>query len=127
MPKATIKSSSGAVITIEGSHEEISKIIADFEKAAAVTQSKTEASKSHIKKRRDKKRLAASGLIIELKDDGFFDKPKSLLEISQALEEKGRMTPVTSLSGIMIKLVQDRIFARKKIEGKNGKKWGYAK
>ena len=123
MPKAIIKSSSGAVITIEGNHEEISKIIAAFEKTTAVTQSKTEASKGQVKKRQDKKRLAASDLIIELKEERFFDKPKSLLEISQALEEKGRMTPVTSLSGMMIKLVQERIFARKKIDGK----WGYAK
>jgi len=123
MPKATIKSSTGAIITIEGSQEEISKIISDFEKTSAVTQSKTEVTKNQIKKRQDKKRLAASDLIIELKDDGFFDKPKSLLEISQALEEKGRMTPVTSLSGIMIKLVQERIFARKKVDGK----WGYVK
>ena len=107
--------------------EEISKIITDFEKTASVTQAKTEVSKDQVKKRQDKKRVAASGLIIELKDEGFFDKPKSLLEISQALEEKGRMTPVTSLSGIMIKLVQERILARKKIEGKSGKKWGYAK
>lgn len=124
MPKATIKSSTGAVITVEGNQEEISKIINDFERTAAVTQSKTEISKDQIKKRQDKKRVAASGLVIELKDEGFFNKPKSLLEISQALEEKGRMTPVTSLSGVMISLVQKRILARKKI---NGKKWGYAK
>ncbi len=123
MPKATIKSNTGAIINIEGTPEEISQIISSFEKIASVTQSKTEASKNEIKKRQDKKRLAASDLIIELKDDGFFDRPKSLLEISQALEEKGRMTPVTSLSGIMIKLVQERIFARKKIEGK----WVYGK
>lgn len=123
MPKATIKSSTGAVITIEGTQVEISQIISDFEKTSAVTQTRGDVSKDQVKKRQDKKRLAASDLIIELKDDGFFDKPKSLWEISQALEEKGRMTPVTSLSGIMIKLIQDRIFARKKVEGK----WVYAK
>jgi hypothetical protein len=67
--------------------------------------------------------MAASDIVIELKDDGFFDKPKSLVEISQALEERGRMTPVTSLSGVMIKLVQERIFARKKVD----KKWAYCK
>lgn len=124
MPKATIKSSTGAVIIIEGSQEEISKIINDFERTAAVTQSKTEISKDQVRKRQDKKRAAASDLVIELKDEGFFNKPKSLLEISQALEEKGRMTPVTSLSGVMITLVQKRILARKKIDGG---KWGYAK
>ena len=124
MPKATIKSSTGAVIIIEGNHEEISKIINDFEKVAAVTQTKAEILSKQTKVREYKKRIAASSLIVELKDEGFFNKPKSLLEISQALEEKGRMTPVTSLSGVMISLVQKRILARKKIEGK---KWGYAK
>ena len=124
MPKATIKSSTGAVITIEGSQEEISKIINDFERTAAFTQSKTEISQDQFRRRQDKKRVAASGLVIELKDEGFFNKPKSLLEISQALEEKGRMTPVTSLSGVMISLVQKRILARKKIDVKKG---GYAK
>jgi hypothetical protein len=123
MPKATIKSQTGAVITIEGTQEEVSKIISDYEKTTVVTQAKSTGSKEHVKKRQDKKRLAASDLIIEMKDDGFFDKPKSLIEISQALEEKGRMTPVTSLSGLMIKLVQERFFARKKVDGK----WVYAK
>jgi len=123
MPKATIKSQTGAVITIEGTQEEISRIITDFEKTTTITQSRVEIKTGQVKRRQDKKRVAASDLVIELKDDGFFDKPKSLLEISQALEEKGRMTPVTSLSGIMIKLVQERVFARKKIEGK----WVYAK
>ncbi|MEK7208273.1 MAG: hypothetical protein AAB699_01860 [Patescibacteria group bacterium] len=127
MPKATIKSRTGAVIAIEGTHEEISRIIADFEKSAVMIQARSEFVEQKAQKRAEKKRRAASDLVVELKDEGFFDKPRALSEISEALEEKGRIIPVTSLSGIMISLVQNKTLQRKKIDGKQGKKWGYVK
>ena len=127
MTKATIKSQTGAIITVEGTQGEISKIISDFERSVTIVKAKSEFVEEEKQKRTEKKRRAASDLIVELRDDGFFDKPRILSEIIQALEEKGRIVPVTSLSGIMISLVQDKILQRKKIEGKQGKKWGYVK
>jgi hypothetical protein len=58
-----------------------------------------------------------------LKEDGFFEKPKSLADISKALEEQGYLYPVTSLSGVVLGLVQKKVLRRKKVD----KKWGYGK
>jgi hypothetical protein len=58
-----------------------------------------------------------------LKEDGFFDKRKGLAEISKALEEKGYIYPVTTLSGVMLGLVQKRLLGRRKVEGR----WVYGK
>jgi hypothetical protein len=80
-------------------------------------------SKAKTAKKERKKRMAASDLLVELKEEGFFDKPKSLTEIAKALEEKGYIYPVTTLSGVMLWLVQKRLFGRKRLEGR----WVYGK
>ncbi len=123
MAKATIKSKTGAIITIEGTDKEVSNVLAHFEVATHVATAKGKMNKEASTKKEKRKRGAASDLIVELKDDGFFDKPKSLSEIVHALEERGRITPVTSLSGVMMTLVQQRYLGRKKVEGK----WVYGK
>jgi hypothetical protein len=123
MAKATIKSKTGAVITVEGSESEVSNIISVFERTATIGQAKGAATKRQSQEKQVKKRLAASDLVINLKEDGFFDKPKGLAEISKALEEQGYLYPVTTLSGIVLSLVQKRELRRKKIEGR----WAYGK
>ncbi|MGH9862188.1 MAG: hypothetical protein ACRD35_02060 [Candidatus Acidiferrales bacterium] len=123
MAKATIKSKSGAFITVEGSEREVSNILATFEKAAAVGHAKEVIAKTEAVKREQKKRAAASDLVIGLKEDGFFDKPKGLAEIAKALEESGYIYPVTTLSGVVLGLVQKKLLGRKKLEGK----WVYGK
>jgi hypothetical protein len=123
VPKATIKSKTGAVITIEGSEVEVSNILTVFERTAAVGKEKAVASKVHARKKEDKKRLAASDLIVSLKEDGFFEQPKTLSDISKALEEQGYLYPTTSLSGVVLGLVQKRMLRRKKVDGK----WVYGK
>jgi len=124
MARATIKAKSGSVITIEGSDEEISNIVAMVERATAVTHAREpEIKKPDIKRREQRKRVAASDLIAELKEGGFFNKPKSLGEITKALEEKGYVYPMTTLSGVMISLVQRKLLGRKRAEGK----WVYGR
>jgi hypothetical protein len=123
MAKATIKSKTGAIITIEGTDKEVSNMLASFETAANVGRAKEVIKKSTSEKKDQKKRAGASDLIVILKEDGFFDKPKGLNEITHALEEKGYIYPVTTLSGVMIGLVQKKFFGRKKIDGK----WVYGK
>jgi predicted transcriptional regulator YheO len=123
MAKATIRSKMGAIITVEGTQEEVSNILAAVERASAVRHVKEVISKAKVARKEQKKRMAASDLVVELKEDGFFNKPKSLSEIAQALEEKGHIYPVTTLSGVMLGLVQKRLFGRKKLEGK----WVYGK
>ena len=123
MPKATIKTKSGAVITVEGSESEVSNIIGTFERTTAVDHRKFAATKEKVHAKENKKRLGASDLIVELKEEGFFEKPKSLSEVSKVLEEKGYLYPVTTLSGVVLGLVQKRLLRRKKADGK----WVYGK
>jgi hypothetical protein len=123
MAKATIKAKSGAVITIEGSDKEVSSILSTYERAATVGRVKEVAAKVSTAKKEQKKRAAASDLVIELKEDGFFDKAKGLSDVAKALEEKGYLYPVTTLSGVVLGLVQKRLLGRKKLEGR----WVYGK
>lgn len=123
MPKATIKSKSGALITIEGSESEVAHIISAFEQAESGTHAKKTIAKKQIKAKEDKKRMSASDLMIELKEGGFFDKAKGLGDVSKALQEQGFLYPITTLSGVMLGLVQKRLLRRKKSEGK----WVYGK
>jgi hypothetical protein len=123
MAKATIKSKTGAVITVEGSDSEVSNILSVFERTSVVGHAKEVATKNQARKKEIKKRLTASDLVVNLKEDGFFEKPKSLSDISKAFEEQGYLYPVTSLSGIVLGLVQKRILRRKKADGK----WVYGK
>jgi hypothetical protein len=123
MAKATIKSKSGAVVTIEGSDKEVASILATFERVAAVGRAKEIITKTQAAKKEQKKRSTASDLVIGLKEDGFFDKPKGLMEISKALEQAGYLYPVTTLSGVMLGLVQKKLLGRKRIDGR----WVYGK
>ncbi|MGC2224569.1 MAG: hypothetical protein WA624_20555 [Methylocella sp.] len=123
MAKATIKSKTGALITIEGSEAEVSSILATFENAGTTNQPRRSARRAVTTSKEEKKRLGASDLVVGLKDEGFFEKPKGLGEIGKALEEKGYLYPVTTLSGVVLSLVQKRALRRKKIEGK----WVYGK
>lgn len=123
MAKATIRSKTGAVITVEGSESEVSAILATFEQPAPNERGRHIAAKPHEGAKRQKKRLGASDLVAGLRDEGFFDKPRGIGDIAHALQEKGYLYPVTSLSGVLLALVQKRHLRRKKQEGK----WVYGK
>ncbi|PYU30497.1 MAG: hypothetical protein DMG31_13670 [Acidobacteria bacterium] len=123
MAKATIQSRSGAVITVEGTEKEVSKIIALYDSSAGEAKRNSADRASTAAPGAESKRESASGLILELKRDGFFDKPKSLGDISAALEERGFLYPVTTLSGVVLRLLKDSQLRRKKIE----KRWMYGK
>lgn len=124
MPKATIQSKTGAVITIEGSQSEISNILTVFE-AGGFEEGKRKQKTTNKRgpKESNKKRLTVPDLVLELKDRGFFDKPKGLGEVAGALEQQGYLYPVTTLSGVLLGLLKKRLLSRKKTEGK----WVYGK
>ena len=123
MAKATIKSKTGAVITVEGSDNEVSNILSVFERTAAVGHAKQAIAKSRVAEKQQKNRQSASDLIVALKEESFFEKPKALGDISKALEEGGYLYPVTTLSGVVLGLVQKKYLRRKKVEGR----WVYGK
>jgi len=119
MPKATIKLKGGAVVTIEGSALEVANIVSNFE----TEHSKKLAPKANDAKKAQRKRAAASDFIIELREAGFLNKPKGLGEIAKALEEKGHLYPLTTLSGVVLDLVRARELGRKKTD----RRWVYGK
>ena len=123
MAKATIKSKTGALITIEGTEKEVSDILATFERSAAIGHAKAVMARGRIERKDERKRMNISALVVTLKEEGFFDKVKGLSDIGNALEEKGYICPVTTLSGVMLGLVQKRSFRRKRVGGK----WVYGK
>jgi len=123
MAKAKIKTQSGAVITVEGTQQEVSRILADFERATAVGRAKEAIAKDKTARKEQKKRIAASDLVVELKEEGYFNKPRSLTDVANTLEEKGYIYPVTTLSGVMLGLIQKKLLGRKKLKGK----WVYGK
>ena len=123
MAKATIKSKTGAVITVEGNESEVSAVLAAYERTSVVDQAKKAIARTRTAKVGEKKREGAGDLIVELREAGFFQKPKPLGDIAKALEERGYLYPVTSLSGVVLSLVKKRELRRKKHEGK----WVYGK
>ena len=123
MAKATIKSSTGAVITVEGTQAEVSQIISAYERTTVVGQAKQAIERRKSTKSEEKKREGAGGLIVNLREAGFFEKPKGLGEIGDALEEKGFLYPTTTLSGVVLGLVKRHELRRKKVGGK----WVYGK
>jgi hypothetical protein len=123
MAKATIKSSRGAVITVEGSEEEVSRILTAYEKSVVTEETKDAIAQNKAAKRDESKRTSAGDLIMDMHEAGFFDKPKALADISSALEEKGFLYPTTSLSGIVLGPVKKHLLSRKKVEGR----WVYGK
>ena len=123
MVKAIIKSKTGAQIVIEGTKEEVGKILSDFERLSAVREMKEAISHGASKIREEKKRKTASNLIAELRESGYFDKPKSLGEVAQGLETRGYLYPTTTLSGVVLHLVKRGLLGRRKADGK----WVYGK
>ena len=73
----------------------------------------------------DKETESTVGRILVLKDEGFMSAPKSISQIRAELQAHGWHYPVTTLSGMLIKLVQKRELRRQK--GKLGKRniWLY--
>ena len=116
MVKAKIKSKNGSQIHVEGTPEEISKIILDFKK-----REEHLAEIRATKKSRGKNTATSS--ILKLCEGGFFDKSRTLFDIKDKLAENGLIYPKTTLSGVLIGLVRRRELGRVKGE----KMWGYVK
>ena len=123
MAKATIKSTTGALITIEGTEKEVSEILTKFERTTSIGQVKATITKVRADKKEQKARSSISDLVVTLKEEGFFEKAKGLSEIGEKLEERGYFCPVTTLSGVMLGLVKRHLFGRRKVDNK----WVYGK
>lgn len=125
MPQAHIETRSGTKISIEGTAEEISKIIADLERHEHFLTFRFERKKEI--KREEKKntetRQTLTDSIIKLKEENFFDQPRSLKDIQEFLRARGMIYPTTTLSGVLIILIRRGELGRIREEGL----WKYVK
>jgi hypothetical protein len=125
MVKADIQTKDGTKIVIEGSAEEVHKIIAALErKEEAKKQERSVAPKQKTGE------VGKSGggasirdLVLQIREGGFFDSPKGLADIKEQLQQEGYYFPVTSISPLMIRLVRRKYLTRIKEAGN----WKYAK
>jgi hypothetical protein len=117
MPKAEITSKDGTKIVVDGTPEEIARIIEDVRK-----KDERRVEKSQPREQRASSRTATD-YILELREQGYFNKPKSLGEIKDKLAEAGLIYPITSLSGVVLAQVRKKNLGRIKKEGV----WGYVR
>lgn len=120
MVKANVKTADGTKITVEGTLEEISKIINLYRENKIVTHQKES---KKFTKQKASSRPTLTDKARELIEEGFFDKPKGLANIKQGLEEQGYFVPITTLSPIVLNLVKRKELRRIKQQNK----WAYAK
>lgn len=98
MAKAKITTKSGIVMHVDGTPAEIAAVVQDIERREE---------KGTAPRRGRPGPVKLVDLIDALIDAGFFKKPQSLAALKAALEEMGRHYPMTTLSGAMLKQVQD--------------------
>jgi hypothetical protein len=121
MAKANILTKDGAKITVEGTPEEISKVLNIYK-----TNEVVKVTESHFKKVKKEKRGAkptVTDTVREILAEGFFNKPKTLSEVKQALQEQGTFVPITTLSAIILGLTRNKDLRRIKQD----KKWTYVR
>jgi hypothetical protein len=88
MTKATIKSSTGAVITVEGSEEEVSRILSAYEKCNGVVdanEAKRVTRRQAISVGKTKKKTL-SDHILELRGKAVFSEPQTTREVHEKLQ-----------------------------------------
>ncbi len=119
MAKAHIKTKAGTDITIEGTPEEVARVVAQL---GGELSTKTSASREKSgNKKTERAKATPINLVSSLIDGGFFRKPKDLGSVKVALEEMGHFYPVTTLSPVLLRLVRRRQLRRLKDQ----KKWSY--
>jgi hypothetical protein len=106
MAKATIRTSQGLQVKVEGTPAEITALVKDLERQSG--------SQAPAPRRRKAKpgRVLLVDLVGSLRDGGFFKKPRDLGSIRAALAEMGHHYPVTTLSPAMLRKVRSKEIRR---------------
>ncbi|MGE0180731.1 MAG: hypothetical protein AB7F91_00590 [Parvularculaceae bacterium] len=103
-----------------------------LESGPSQTETKKPAAKSKAKNSTSRKKSKGSGsstrqgpkaYIETMIEDGFFDEQRTIAEVKAELANQGRHIAITSLSGPLQKLTQERRLRRQKVAsgGKNSK------
>ncbi len=112
MPKAHIKTTSGATILIEGSTEEVAELVQRIGSRSHVPTSGHEKKKPDLKKNKPTNRSSLPDLLVSLIDGGFFRKPQELSSIKTKLAEMGHVYPATTVAPALLRLVRKRHIRR---------------
>lgn len=107
-------------MTIEGKPAELKQTMDLFHKKSNSPRPKS----IHNHEKNSKKDASFIDLIIDLKDAGFFKKPRPLSEIKQKLAERGYHYQSTSMTRPLQRALRADILGRRKIESGV---WGYVK
>jgi hypothetical protein len=125
MAKAHIATQSGTTIDIEGTPEEVAKIVASVGEttvpAHGSTRTRRSSGKTSGSARRSRKGKGPTQYVLELKEEGFFKQKRSLNDVRLALEQKGHIYARTSLSPILLNLTKSTQLGRVK----DGSQWAY--
>ena len=116
MVKAIIKLKDGTKVSLDGSPEEVAKTKKLMTTNEGKKLFREENEIRHIKK-------GPLSLILELKRESFFDKPRIIGDVKQKLIEKAYYYPLSSISPALIRLVKKGELGRIKKE----KEWVYVK
>ena len=117
MAKAQLNTKSGTIITIEGTADEVAKLISQFE----VPQGKP-AIRSRQRKQAQSAKSGIVDLLLVQIEEGFFKKPKELGAVRIQLQENGHYYPNSTISPQLLRLVRSRTLRRIKVN----KRWAYA-
>jgi len=120
MANAHIQRPDGTKIVIEGSPEEIARVMALY--GAANNDEHQNRSEKSEKVARKGSMSESSGAgrvqkgpkmyLLEIKEENFFAQKRSLSDVQKKLEEKGHIYPVDTLSTPILRLVQQKILRR---------------
>lgn len=117
MANTLIETKDGTKIRIEGTAEEIAKIMKLYGGSTASNERLSRPRRAM----KVKTSPTTADRIRELIAEGFFDKPKGLAELKAGLEQQGYFYPITTLAARILGLVKRRELRRIK----EGKRWRY--
>lgn len=129
MAKANLKLPNGTSVHIEGTSDEVTRILTTLSNGEGNAGKGGRRSRPRRQKPplgsgpKNRKRTGPVGLIIDLAMDNFFKTRKRLPEIQKKLEEQGHIYAQTSLSPAVLGLTKKKILRRLK----EGKGWTYVR
>jgi hypothetical protein len=127
MAKANLLLPDGTKVTIEGTSDEVSALLARF----STDQGKASGRRAPVSRRRSRSEAGPEGskpklegpteYIRDLIQEGFFKTKREIGHVRDKLEERAHIYPVTSISGPLYRLVKKRELRRVKEDGQ----WKY--
>lgn len=124
MAKANLTLANGTKATFQGSPEEVAKLITLLSGSQAQSLTEPAVRAGHSKTKggvrspgSGRKPSGQTGLITELKEEGFFKIKRSIADIQKKLEEGGHIYAQTSLSMPLTRLTRARVLGRIKENG----------